>query len=194
MAWAKQHIQTMVGHAFLEVNTGQGPFPIQVWPCITCFFRGKSLSVGTREGFLACGDVTSQTSTYLLLRQNYQRKTLEHPCRYDCMAAFSLVTKKLSSINRNSSNKLQESNQKCALSTRSLLLSGTGHCKGVTVIMSCLYKKSGPVQAGSTNPFCFWSVYSPTVSLPHRATHPQIHERHSPSLQSQLFWHICLDD
>lgn len=41
MAWAKQHIQTMAGHAFLEVNTGQGPFPIQPWLCITCFLEVK---------------------------------------------------------------------------------------------------------------------------------------------------------
>lgn len=41
VAWAKQHIQTMAGHAFLEVNTGQGPFPIQPWLCIICFLEVK---------------------------------------------------------------------------------------------------------------------------------------------------------
>lgn len=151
--------------------------------------------MATREGFLACGDVTSQTSTYLFLRQNYQKvRHLNTSRRYDYVLAFSSVTRKLTSINRNSRNKLQELNQKCVLSSRSLILSGTGHCKGVTVIM---YSRSGAVQAGSTIPqcpSCFWCVWSPTVSLPHRATHPQIHERYSPPPQSQLLWHICLDD
>lgn len=41
MAWAKQHIQTMAGHAFLEVNTGQGLFPIQPWLRITRFLEVK---------------------------------------------------------------------------------------------------------------------------------------------------------
>lgn len=130
------------------------------------FFRGKSLSVGTREGFLACGDVTSQTSTYLFLRQNYQKgRHLNTSCRYNCMLAFSSVTRKLTSISRNSRNKLWEFNQKYVLSTRSLTFSGTGHCKEVTVITSSLYNKGGAVQAGSIKPHCqpcFRCVYSPS--------------------------------
>lgn len=105
VAWAKQHIQTMPGHAFLEVNTGQGPFPIQPWLCIICFLEVKVYLWGPeKDSWLV--EMWPHQPPHTFLWDKLSKEDLNTSCRYDCILAFSLVTRKLTSINRNSSNKL----------------------------------------------------------------------------------------
>lgn len=105
VAWAKQHMQTMVGHAFLEVNTGQGPFPIQPWLCIICFLEVEVYLWGPeKDSWLV--EMWPHQPPHTFLWDKLSKEDLNTSCRYDCILAFSLVTRKLTSINRNSSNKL----------------------------------------------------------------------------------------
>lgn len=75
-SWPNSTHKQCLATLFLEVNTGQGPFPIQLWMWLPVL-RGRSLSVWTREELLACRDMTPQTFTYLSLRINQQRKKPE---------------------------------------------------------------------------------------------------------------------